>query len=466
MSAPGQDNGQSTGQPSGWSSLRRLLPIAGAVAGGIAVGSWNESLGNFLAPFGRLYLSLLLMCVIPIIGAAVVSSLGRLVADHKLGRNLVVIVVVFWIGMLLAAAIGTTAGWATKVGRDLQMSPALGALLLEVESTSGGGVLGDPGGGRGEEARHVELFEGPQTGRASPAGRRGGGPGSVDPESPKLFTYLEKLIPGNLIEAYLEDNYLAVLFFSVLLGVALGFVPAETRGMALGVVEALFDSLLRIISWVIWLLPLGLLCIVAGQVAGGGLAFVSVFRKVILVSLVTTVATMVLFTLTIWRIRRVSPLRVLRELREPLLVAFATSSSFASIPAAMVALKRGLGLKRENVNLFLPLGITLNPIGSALFFSLSSIFAIQLHSSADSTLGPGAALALVFGSVLAGLAAMGLPGVSALYMLGLVLEPIGVPPEVGIVALLAVAPIIDPLFTMVNVFGNCTATCVLDRYLH
>ena len=60
---------------------------------------------------------------------------------------------------------------------------------------------------------------------------------------------------------------------------------------------------------------------------------------------------------------------------------------------------------------------------------------------------------------------MGLPGVSALYMLGLVLEPIGVPPEVGIVALLAVAPIIDPLFTMVNVFGNCTATCILDRYL-
>lgn len=47
---------------------------------------------------------------------------------------------------------------------------------------------------------------------------------------------------------------------------------------------------------------------------------------------------------------------------------------------------------------------------------------------------------------------MGLPGISALWMLGLILEPIGVPPEVGIVALLAIAPILDPLFTMVNVF--------------
>lgn len=443
----------------GWGSLRRLIPIVSAVVVGGAIGTWNPSLGDFLGPFGRLYLSLLLMCVIPIIGAAVVSSLGRLVAEQKLGKNLLVIVLVFWVGMLLAAAIGTTAGWATGVGKDLQMSPALGALLLEMESTSGGGVL-DPGGA-GEEARYVELFDGP------PARSSGAGSGSLADagERPRLFTYLDKLIPGNLIEAYLEDNYLAVLFFSVLLGVALGFVPRATRDVALGVVEALFDSLLRIITWVIWLLPLGLMCIVAGQVAGGGLAFVSVFRKVILVSLITTVSTMILFTLTIWRIRGVGPMRVLRELREPLLVAFATSSSFASIPAAMVALKRGLGLKRENVNLFLPLGITLNPIGSALFFSLSSIFAVQLHSGPESSFALTAALALIFGSVLAGLAAMGLPGVSALYMLGLVLEPIGVPPEVGIVALLAVAPIIDPLFTMVNVFGNCTATCILDRYL-
>jgi len=131
----------------------------------------------------------------------------------------------------------------------------------------------------------------------------------------------------------------------------------------------------------------------------------------------------------------------------------------------MVALEEGLGLKRENVNLFLPLGMTMNPIGSALFFSLSAIFVVQLHADAGAGLSVANFLLLVLGSVLASLAAMGLPGVSALWMLGLVLEPIGVPPEVGIVALLAVAPIIDPLFTMVNVFGNCTATTILDRYL-
>ena len=451
-----------SGERGGWESLRRLLPIVAAVAGGVAIGSYSATTGNFLAPFGRLYLSLLLMCVIPIIGAAVVSSLGRLVANHKLGKNLVVIVIVFWVGMLLAAGIGTSVGWLTGVGNDLSSSPVLGELLLEMESSTGqsgpDAVTPQPAGNS-----YVELFEGQSTPVAAAFQRAGRA--AADSDEPRLITYLTNLIPRNLIEAYLNDNYLAVLFFSVLLGVALGFVPAATRDPALGVVEAIFDSLLRIISWIVFLLPLGLLCIVAGQVADGGLAFISVFRKIILVGLATTTATMALFTLTIWQVRKISPLEILRQLREPLLVAFATSSSFASIPAAMVALKEGLGLKRENVNLFLPLGMTMNPIGSALFFSLSAIFVVQLHSTPDSTLSLGSFLMLILGSVLASLAAMGLPGVSALWMLGLVLEPIGVPPEVGIVALLAVAPIIDPLFTMVNVFGNCTATTILDRYL-
>ena len=146
-----------------WESLRRLIPIVGAVGAGVAIGTYSENTGSFLAPFGTLYLSLLLMCVIPIIGAAVVSSLGRLVANHKLGRNLVVIVLVFWVGMLLAAAIGTSVGWITGVGNDLRSSSALGELLLKMESTSGEGIVGD-GGGATVDDRYVELFEGRTTG--------------------------------------------------------------------------------------------------------------------------------------------------------------------------------------------------------------------------------------------------------------------------------------------------------------
>ncbi len=126
-------------EPATWAHLRRLLPILAAIVVGVGVGTASPATGEFLAPFGTLYLSLLLMCVIPIIGAAVVTSLGRLVSEHRLGRNLLVIALVFWVGMLLASAIGTTVGWATRVGQDLRASPALGELLLEMESTGGAG---------------------------------------------------------------------------------------------------------------------------------------------------------------------------------------------------------------------------------------------------------------------------------------------------------------------------------------
>ena len=445
------------------SSLRQPLLVAVAIAVGVAIGSSSESLGLALAPFGRLYLSLLLMCIIPLLFTAIISSLGQMVAKHKLGKNLLVILVVFAVGLVLAATIGTAIGWATGVGSDLSESKALGSLLLRAESTStSDSVAGLASPDRGQEERYAELFSGSSrretfaeasATRAAPDSSRG------------ILAYLSQLIPQNLASAILEENYLAVLFFSILMGVALGFAPPSSRDSALGTLEAFFDALLRIISWVIFLLPAGLICIVAGEVARGGLEFVPVLGKLVIVSLVTAVVTILLFGVTIWWALGVPLLAVFRGLRSPLIVALATSSSLASIPAAMVALKQEFKLAEENVKLLLPLGVMLNPIGSALFFSLAAIFAVQLHTQSPTIFQLDNLMMLVIGAVLAGLAAMGLPGPSSVWMLGIVLEPIGVPPEVGIIALIAVSPIIDPLFTMVNVMGNCTATCILDKRL-
>ncbi len=456
------EGGTAEDKAGAFDSLRHPVIVVLAIAVGAAVGAWSEATGRALAPFGSLYLSLLLMCVIPLLFTAIISSLGQMVARHRLGRQLAVIFVVFAIGLVLSAAIGTLVGWATGVGADLRQSEALGNLLLATETTGGAGGVEDlAAAGPGQAGAFAELFSGiggePEAQGARDESR-------AAPESPRGFlAYLTQLIPRNLASAVLEENYLAVLFFSVLMGLAIGYAPAEGRGSALRVIETLFDALLRIINWIIFLLPLGLVCIVAGEVARGGLDFVPVLGKLIAVSAVTTAVALLLFALTIWMAVGGRLFDVFRGVRAPLVVAFATSSSMASIPAAMIALKRQFGLAEENVKLLLPLGVMMNPMGSALFFSLSAIFAVQLHAQAPGFHELHTLAMIVVGSVLAGLAAMGLPGPSAVWMLGIILEPIGVPPEVGIIALLAVAPIIDPLFTMVNVLGNCTATCILDK---
>ena len=311
-------------------SLRQPLLVVAAIAAGVAIGKWSEATGLALAPFGRLYLSLLLMCIIPLLFTAIISSLGQMVAKHKLGRSLVVILLVFAVGLVVAAAIGTGIGWATGVGADLRESKALGSLLLQEESTSAADSV-EGLSNAGHEERYAELFSG--TAQDSSA-REAAAAGELAESSRGFVAYLFQLIPQNLAGAVLEENYLAVLFFSLLMGVALGFAPAEGRGSALSMLGAFFDSLLRIISWVIFLLPAGLVCIVAGQVARGGLDFVPVLGKLIGVSVVTAVATILLFGMAIWWSLGVRLPAVFRGLRSPLIVALATSSSLASIPAA------------------------------------------------------------------------------------------------------------------------------------
>ncbi len=442
-------------------SLRHPIIVVAAIVVGGFVGHASRPTGLALAPFGSLYLSLLLMCIIPLLFTAIISSLGQMVARHRLGKQLAVIFVVFAVGLLLAAAIGTGVGWLTGVGGDLRQSRALGELLLATESTASAGDVSDLSHADRVQAQpYAELFGG----EAAAERQAAAGAEAAAGDSPRgMLAYLTQLVPRNLASAILEDNYLAVLFFSILMGLAIGYAPEEGRDTALGVIETFFDALLRIVNWIVFLLPLGLVCIVAGEVARGGLDFVPVLGKLIVVSAITTAVAMLIFAGTIWMVVGGRLVDVFQRVRAPLVVAFATSSSMASIPAAMIALKRGFGLAEENVKLLLPLGVMMNPMGSALFFSLSAIFAVQLHASSPADFGT---LAMILvGSVLAGLAAMGLPGPSAVWMLGIILEPIGVPPEVGIIALLAVAPIIDPLFTMVNVLGNCTATCILDKQL-
>ncbi len=448
----------------GFELIRHPAVIVVAVLIGAAIGYLAPATGLVLRPFGRLYLNLLVMCIIPLLFTAIISSLGQIVAKHKLGKRLLVIVAVFATGLLLAASIGTGVGWLTGIGSDLRESEALGNLLLETESTSrGDGVSGLAAGDEGQSEAFAELFSGRSDDRLS--ARAASAKRESRPSERGFFAYLSQLIPRNLALAIQQENYLGVLFFSVLMGIALGYGPAEGRRTAISVLETFFDALLRIINWIIYLLPLGLICIIAGEVGRGGLAFVPVLGKLILVCVATTVIAMNLFALIVWTVVR-APLRdVLRALRAPLMVAFATASSMASIPAAMIALKRELGVSEENVKLLLPLGVMINPMGSALFFSLSAIFAVQLHAQAPTIYEIDTLLMIVVGSVLAGVAAMGLPATGALNMLALILGPLGVPPEVGIIALLAVTPIVDPLFTIVNVLGNCAATAVLDKRL-
>lgn len=394
--------------------------ISGIVVG-IFIGCINKKLAIILIPFGKTYLSLLQMCIVPILISAVVSGMGRLVSEGDANRYLKKLVLIFILGLLIASALGVVIGIIAKPGTSLDKKSriVLGKLLAKKEMESSGNEV---------------------------------------QKSPQLMDFLFNMVPKNVFAAVAKDQNLAILFFSIILGIALGFVRSQSSNLALSVVEGLYDSFQKMIAWIMYGLPIGLCCLFAAQVVEMGLEIIGALIKLVLFVYFGAVLLMIFYQYLISRRVKVSFFRSLLSLRETLVVAFGTSSSFAAIPSALRCLTDQLKLDKQTTNLVVPLGMSINPQGNAFHFALSTIFIAQIYNT---SLGAQGFFIILIGAVLAGMAATGAPGVGSLAMISLILEPLGLPVESTIILLLAVDPILDPVLTVVNVHSNCAATALV-----
>jgi Na+/H+-dicarboxylate symporter len=209
------------------------------------------------------------------------------------------------------------------------------------------------------------------------------------------------------------------------------------------------------------LLPFGLLCLFAGQVAHVGMDIVWATAKLIQYIYISCIATMIVYSLIIWwKLKhRLSYLDTLAGLRQPLVVALGTASSFATIPSALGALKDNLKVDENVSDLVIPLGMTINPPASVLQFAISSIFIAQIYGT---ELGLDQLAMIFVGAILAGLASSSAPSMVALSMIAMILDPLGLPSSVAIILLIAIDPVVDPIVTVLNVHANCALAVTLS----
>ena len=404
--------------------LSPLTILAGMLAG-TYIGFTNESLAQLLAPVGEIYLALLMMCVLPIMIGAIVSGLGRMFHNRSDKRFLFGIVSVFGGGLILAGAVAISAG--------MMMSPGSGMNEQSKEVLSG------------QVAAH-ELASGSSYEVTEKLG---------------LLEFIKGIIPTNIFEAASNGQNLSLLFFSMILGIALGLSRNKNSETAIKVAEATYEAVLKIIGWLMYGLPLGLCFIVADQVSQLGVDIFYAMLQVVLLIYLVSIIMILIYSLVIWRRVGGSYFRTFYSLKDPLLISLGTSSSFAAIPSALKSLTKDFGLNKNKVDLVVPLGVSLNPHGNVIHFTLAAIFVAQLYGI---SIGVEEMVVLMITGVLAAIAAAGAPGIAALSMLVIVFEPLGLPVAIGIILFAAIDPIIDPVLTMVNVHGNCaSASLVSDR---
>ncbi len=237
----------------------------------------------------------------------------------------------------------------------------------------------------------LTLVPNPETDNASPSGVG------------EVLTTLILNIVSNPVGALTNANYLGILAWAVLLGVALRKASQNVKD----VFTAISDAVATVVRWIINLAPFGILGLVYASVADSGLSIFVEYGQLILllvgIMLIIALGTNPLIVFICTR-RNPYPL-VLRCLKDSGLTAFFTRSSAANIPVNM-ELCRKLGLDKDNYSVSIPLGATINMGGAAVTITVMAMAACHtLGISID----PVTAVLL---SVLAAVSACGASGVA------------------------------------------------------
>ncbi len=409
--------------------LRNPWIILVSIIIGVLIGIFEPNIAIACAPIGSVYLTLLKMCVLPILISAITLSVGRLIKTDDAGRYIIRILIVFSLGLLTVSAIAVMIGLITNPGGDLNDSTLEALGIIIKESTID---------------QEISLT------------------GPIPEESqelPILVQFLIDIIPSNIFEALSNEQTLKVLFFSIVLGFILGQIEEESS-VIFDVVDSIYNAFKNLINGLTILLPIGLCSLLADQVANVGVQVMLSMVNFLAITIITFIGIYILSTILIWQQANASVMQVITALRTPTMLALATRSSLACLPSAITTMQESLKFEQRTIRLVVPLAVTICRFGSVIYFALGSVFVAQLY---EVDLGIGAIFIIIVASIFAGMATSGVTGVLTLTMLGLVLDPLNLPLEAVLVLFIAIDPIIDPFRTLSIVQTGMAASSVISE---
>lgn len=277
----------------------------------------------------------------------------------------------------------------------------------------------------------------------------------------EVFSTLLTNMVSNPVLSMSSANYIGILFWAILVGLALKAVAGPTT---IQVVSDLADVIARVVRWIIQFAPFGILGLVFSSVSESGLEIFTDYGKLLLLLVGCMLTTsMVVNPLLAWAFLRENPYPLYWKcLKESGLNAFFTRSSAANIPVNLDLCKR-LGLDEEFYSVSIPLGSTINMNGAAVTITVLSLAVAH-------TLGIQVSfVSALFLSLIATLGACGASGVAggSLLLVPMACSFFGIGNDVAMQAV-AVGFIIgvvqDSVETALNSSGDVFFTAVAEFY--
>jgi Na+/H+-dicarboxylate symporter len=262
-------------------------------------------------------------------------------------------------------------------------------------------------------------------------------------------------VPKNIFDAFAKNSTIPVILIAFLVGLSIPKISAKGKNSLTDFFQAGLELILQITRIIIRFSPLGIFAIVARQF-GSTVDFPALIQTMLLYIL-TVVAGLLIHTF-VWLpllLRfgsRVDPWKHFRNMSTPLITAFSTASSGATIPLTLHAVARNDGVSSRITHFTIPLGATINMDGTGLLECVAVMFIAQVYGVELSVIQQ---LLIVVTSLLCAIGSAGVP-MAAMVMMALILQAVGLPLE-GIGLVVGVDRILDMMRTSVNIYGD---TCV------
>ncbi|GAA0610354.1 dicarboxylate/amino acid:cation symporter [Brevundimonas kwangchunensis] len=404
-------------------SLWVLVALLAGLFAGAAAQAWGlpggEGTAEVIAAVGSLWLNALKMTIIPLVFSLLVTGIASIADAAATGRLALKALMVFAI-LLVGATI-----WAIFAAESLH---AIWPIAADGARTL---LAGAP------DASVV---------------RQNSGNGGI-------AGFLASLAPANPIRAAAEDAILGIVVFAIAFGFAVTRLDIARRAPLVGFFEAVSETMIVIVHWVLKAAPLGVFALSMGVGLNAGLGALGVLGHYVAIIVLAQVGLILLIYAVVVPWGRIGLGRFARGVIPAQVVAFSTQSSLASLPAMVEQARTALGLSNATAGLVLPLAVAIFRITSPVANLGVVIYVAHLHGI---DLGPAAWFAGAVTAIAVSVGTVGLPGqVSFFVSIAPICLAMGVPVQV-LPLLLAVEVIPDIFRTIGNVTADLAAARIVE----
>ena len=374
----------------------------------------DSSLYFLFTTFGIIFIKLLKMITIPLIFTSILTGITNISSFNKLGRIGIKTISYYLLTSLFAIIIGLGLTNALKPGNSYVHS----------------------------ETTKVYDYTNLNT-----------------PDS--TLDIFVRMIPTNPISAAANGDMLSIIFFTILLGIAITRLSNNHKKNLTTFFESLFQAIMNLTQMIIKLSPIGVFGLIVKTVSSSNIElFYSIGKYMLTIALGLSIHIFIILPILFFLITRTNPLKHFKAMSSAMATAFSTSSSSSTLPVTIKCVNENVKASKEVSGFVLPMGATINMDGTALYECAGVIFISQILG-VELTISQQ--IIVVVTALLASIGAAGIPS-AGLVMIFIVTQAVGFNNEdVALIigAMLAVDRPLDMLRTMVNVTSDSIGTAII-----